>query len=402
MSHPRISARLTGLGLTAIATSVALLTACGGGGGASTSAPTATYQSAYAAGPIAGFGSIVINGVHYDETSASVTDDDGVNHLSSDLKLGMVAEVQAKDFGDTNNVKTATAQSITISRLLRGPVGSVGTDTLVMFGQTVKLTATTVFDDSLSGGLAAIKAGDVVTVYGTLDTTTGIYTATRVEPRPGATYFGLRASVSAIDSVAHTISIGSGPSTTLIDVSNATLPAGLAAGGLVRIKLQTAQVNGKWVAVSVKSGLQAPRDVEHSEIEGTITDFTSTSSFSVDGLPVDAGNATFPDGSTGLAKGVRIEVEGAVVNGVLVATTVKIESERKAQDAGFEVDGMVTAIDTLKSTLVVRGVTISYAGAVTYAAGTVADLALGSRVEIHGALAADGTTMNATRIQFDH
>jgi len=272
MSHPRNPARLTGLGLTAIATSVLLLAACGGGGTASTSAPTATYQSAYAAGPIAGFGSIVINGVHYDETNASVTDDDNVNHLSTDLKLGMVAEVQAQDFGDTNNVKTATAQSITISRLLRGPVGSVGTDTLVMFGQTVKLTATTVFDDSLSGGLAAIKAGDVVTVYGTLDTATGIYTATRVEPQPGAAYFGLRASVTAIDSVAHTISIGSGASATLIDVSTATLPAGgLQAGGLVRIKLQTTQVNGKWVAVSVKSGLQAPRDVEHSEIEGTIT-----------------------------------------------------------------------------------------------------------------------------------
>lgn len=399
MPHSRHLTRLTGFGLTAIAASVALLAACGGGGTASTSAPTATYQSAYAAGPIAGFGSIVINGVHYDETNASVTDDDGVNHLGSDLKLGMVAEVQAKDFGDTNNVKTATAQSITISRLLRGPVGSVGTDTLVMFGQTVKLTATTVFDDSLSGGLAAIKAGDVVTVYGTLDTTTGIYTATRVEPKPGAAYFGLRASVTAYDSVAKTLSIG----TIVIDVSTATLPAaGLQAGSLVRIKLQTAQVNGKWVAVSVKSAMQAPHDVEHSEIEGTITDFTSTSAFSVDGLPVDASKATFPDGSTGLAKGVRIEVEGAVVNGVLVATTVKIESERKAQDAGFEVDGLISAVDTVKSTLVVRGVTISYAGAVTFAAGTVADLMIGARVEIHGALAADGTTMNATRIKFDH
>ena len=398
MPHSRHLTRLTGFGLTAIAASVALLAACGGGGTASTSAPTATYQSAYAAGPIAGFGSIVINGVHYDETNASVTDDDGVNHLGSDLKLGMVAEVQAKDFGDTNNVKTATAQSITISRLLRGPVGSVGTDTLVMFGQTVKLTATTVFDDSLSGGLAAIKAGDVVTVYGTLDTTTGIYTATRVEPKPGAAYFGLRASVTAYDSVAKTLSIG----TAVIDVSTATLPAGLQAGSLVRIKLQTAQVNGKWVAVSVKSAMQAPHDVEHSEIEGTITDFTSTSAFSVDGLPVDASKATFPDGSTGLAKGVRIEVEGAVVNGVLVATTVKIESERKAQDAGFEVDGLISAVDTVKSTLVVRGVTISYAGAVTFAAGTVADLMIGARVEIHGALAADGTTMNATRIKFDH
>jgi hypothetical protein len=251
-----------------------------------------------------------------------------------------------------------------------------------------------VFDESLNGGLAAIKAGDVVRIYGTLDAATGVYTATRIEPQSGAELYGLRASVTAYDSIAKTLSIGS----TLIDVSAASVPDGLKAGSLVRIKLQTSQVNGKWVAASVKTGLFAPQDNEHSEVEGTITDFTSATSFSVDGLPVDASKAS----ATGLAKGVRVEVEGAVVNGVLVATTVKVKTDKDEQDEGFDIDGVITALDSVKSTLVVHGVTVSYANAVTFVDGSATDLKLGAKVEVHGVLAEGGTTMNATQIKLGH
>ena len=400
MSHPCNFTRVTGLGLSAVAASVFLLAACGGGGSTApaSQAKVLKYQRTYAAGRIAGFGSIVINGVHYDETTATVVDEDGATHKSTDLKLGMIAEVQASEFGEVNHVTSATAQNITFSSLIRGPVASKASDTLVVLGQSVKVNATTVFDESLSGGLAAIKAGDVIRVYGTLDAATGAYTATRVEPQSGAELYGLRASVTAYDSVAKTLSIGS----TLIDVSVASVPDGLKAGSLVRVKLQTSQVNGKWVAVSVKTGLFAPQDNEHSEVEGTITDFVSTGSFSVDGLPVDASKASFASGSTGLAKGVRVEVEGAVVNGVLVATTVKIKTDKDEQDEGFDIDGTITAFDTLKSTLVVHGVTVSYANAVTFVDGSAADLKLGAKVEVHGALAEGGTTMSAMQIKFDH
>jgi hypothetical protein len=411
MSHPRKSTRFQGYGLAAVAVSVVLLAACGGGGSTTTpTAQTLQYSRSYAAGPITGFGSIVINGVHYDETNAeaanTITDDDGANHRGTDLKLGMVAEVQAANFGDLNGTKVATANSITISRLMRGPVDSVGANSLVVFGQTVALTATTVFDDTLSGGLVAIKAGALVTIYGTLDTATGVYTATRIEPEGGAAYYGLRASVTAFDAVAHTLTIGS----TVIDVSTASLPAiAIKTGDLVRIKLNTAQVNGKWVAVSVKSGVHVPENVEHSEVEGTITAFTSTTSFSVDGIPVDASNAAFPDGTATLAMGARVEVEGAVTNGVMVATTVKLKSEHKAQMDGNEIDGYVTLVDPVKSTVVVQTknmlhtTTVSYAGTtVVYSGGTVANLIVGAKVEIHGALAADGTTINADQIKFDN
>jgi hypothetical protein len=391
--------RVNGLGLSAIAVSVLLLAACGGGGTATTSSATsAKYSRAYASGRIAGFGSIVINGVHYEETNANVVDEDGATHNSADLKLGMMAEVQASEFGEANNVTTATAQNITFRSLMRGPVQSKAADALVIFGQIVKVTTTTVFDDSLVGGLAAITTGDVVRVYGTLDTVTGVYTATRIEPQSGAELFSLRGSVTAYDSVTKTLSIGSA----LIDVSAVSLPNGIKAGSLVRVKLQTSQINGKWVAVSVKSGLFSPQDNDHSEVEGTISDFASSSSFSVDGLPVDASKASFPDGTAGLVKGARVEVEGAVISGVLVATKVKLKTDKDEQDEGFDIEGAITALDTVKSTLVVHGVTVSFTETIALVGGTIADLKVGAKVEIRGALAPDGTTVIATQITFDH
>lgn len=392
---------VNGACLTAVAASIFVLTACGGGGGSSTTSSTAktvSYQRAYASGRVAGFGSVIINGVHYDETTANVVDDDGVAHASTDLKLGMMAEVQASDFGQTNSVTTATAQSITVKSLMRGPVESSTADSLVIFGQTVKVTATTVFDTSLVGGLAAVKTGDVVKIYGTLDTVSGVYTATRIEPKSGAELFSLRGSVTSYDAISKTLAIGP----TLIDVSAVVLPDGITAGSLVRVKLQVSPVMGKWVAVSVKSGLSTPHDNDHSEVEGTITDFTSASAFSVDGLPVDASKAVFPDGSVNLVKGTRVEVEGAVVSGVLVATKVEIKTDKDEQDQGFDIEGAITALDTLKSTLVVHGVTVNFTGTVTLVGGVIADLIVGAKVEVLGALAADGTAVNATQIKFKH
>ena len=391
MSNPHNLARIASLGLSAVVASVLLLAACGGGGGT-------PAKTSYAAGRITGFGSIVVNGVHYDETSATVVDEDGATHNSTDLKLGMMVQVQASEVGEANNVTTATAQNIEFDSLIRGPVASKAVDTLVVLGQTIKVTSTTVFDESLSGGLAAVKTGDVVRVYGTLDAATGSYTATRIEPQSGAELYRLRGSVTAYDASLKTLTIGAA----VIDVSGAAVPDGLRPGSLVRVKLQTAQVNGKWVAVSVKSGLFAPQDNDHSEVEGTISDFTSTSSFSIDGLPVDASKATFANGVTGLAKGVRVEVEGAIVNGVLVATSVKIKTDKDEQGEGFDVDGAITALDTAKSTFVVHGVKMSYAGTVAFVGGTATDLKLGAKVEVHGSLATDGVTVNATQIKFGH
>ncbi len=370
----------------------AVLAACGGGGGSTTST---AGKTSFAMGRIAGFGSIVVNGVHYDDTGAAVEDEDGDSVSSSDLKLGSVVEVDGGDVDKSGANPTAKADHVKLISLAKGPVESVGATSFVVLGQTIDVTATTVFDDSLSGGLGALMVGSVVKVYGTLDSTTGTYTATRVEPKASATTYSLRGKVSALDATAKTLTIG----TTVIDVSAVTLPAGVAVGSLVRVKLETAQVAGKWVARSVKSADVRPHDSDHAEVEGTVSDFTSSTKFSVDGLAVDATNATFPDGTTGIVLGARVEVEGAVVNGTLVATKVEVKSNAEDAASGFEVDGTISAVDATASTVTIRGVTVKYGTSTTVTNGTLADLIVGAVVEVHGALGADGVTVEAATIK---
>ena len=151
MNHRSV---LNGAAAAAVALSALVLAACGGGGSASST--TSAAPSTFALGRISGFGSIVVNGVHYDESNAIVKDEDGATHNQNELKLGMVVEVQAGEIGESNNRQSATAQDITFSSLIRGPIDSVGADSIVVLGQTVKVGATTVFDESLTGGLTAL------------------------------------------------------------------------------------------------------------------------------------------------------------------------------------------------------------------------------------------------------
>jgi len=177
------------------------------------------------------------------------------------------------------------------------------------------------------------------------------------------------------------------------------VPANLANGALIRVRLQTVQVAGAWVATKIDGMDQRPDDVGEVELEGAITAFTSKTSFSVNGLPVDATNAVFGDGT--LALGVKVEVKGSAVNGVVIATRVSVEDEQEVHDKGFELHGAIVSIDTVAKTFVLREVKVSYAGpGIDYRGGSEAGLAVGVKLEVKGKLSADGTTLQAERISF--
>lgn len=386
MMHPRVT--------VVVATACAVMVACGGGnpsiGGGG--APAATYSS----GRITGFGSIVINKVHYDEKKAIIRDEDGAAHNQDELKLGMVVEVHAGDIGQSNNQQTAAAQNITFSSLVNGPIESIAADKLsvVVLGQTVKVNATTVFDDALAGGAKALAAGMVVRVYGTTDAA-GIGVASRIEPQTGAQSYRLRGSVASYDKSKNRLTIGAA----VIDVSSVSMPE-VRPGSLVRVKLQTTKAaDGSWVATGVKLGLFEPQENDHTEVEGNISDFSSAQGFVVDGLAVDASKAVFEGGANALAKGVRVEVEGAIVNGILVATKVELKSEDKDQQEGFNVDGSISTLSAGGSTFVVHGVTVKVDSSTKFVGDAASDLKAGAHVVVQGTLAADGTTLIAAEIK---
>ena len=398
-NRPHLSTRRLAAGVAQLLCVAALLAACGGGGSDSASSDTAT---AYASGPITGFGSVIVNGVRFDDSSARITDDDDVALGRDELRLGMMAEVQSAGVASDSQGRHGRALSIRIGNEIVGPVSAVNATakTLTALGQIVNVTDNTLFGERISGGLAGIALGTVIQVNGALNVSTGHYTATRIDVKPNAPYFRLRGVIAELDTSAKTFKIGSAL-ISYAGLSTTDVFASLANGLLVRVRLQTTQVDGAWVAARIAGGVRKIENQDEAEIHGLITSFTSVTKFSVNGISVDATNATFPNGQAGVVLGARVEVEGKAVDGVIVARKVELQDEREIHIRGFELHGDITAIDTTLKTFVLRGVTVNYASAVVYKNGSAADLKVGAQVEVRGMLNLDGKTLTAVGIEFE-
>lgn len=376
-----------------------LVAGCGGGGG-----DNMPSGRAFTEGTITGFGSIIVNGIRFDESTAQVSDDNDQLHDKSELKLGMNVEVESSDIDRASN--SAKASHVGFGAAIVGPVSAISTGTtpktLTVLDQIVEISDTTVFDESLTNGLDSIKINDVIEVHALLDTVTGHYLAKRIEPDPAATVFKLRGVVADLDFTAKTFKIG-GALINFAGLAAADLPNNFANGLKVRVRLQTAKnSSGEWVAISIRAGERRVEDQDEAEVRGTITDFTSLASFSVNGLPVDASKAAFPDGTAGIQKGAEVEVEGAIVNGVLVATKVELEDRHRNDDRNLnELHGLISGLSTQAKTFVVRGVTVHYSSATVFQGGAEANLANGKLVEVKGTLSADGTMVEASLIRFE-
>lgn len=377
----------------------ALISACGGGGDSSAGAPTES-ATAFVEGPISGFGSIIVNGVRYDDSVAAVLDDDDVSHGRDALKLGMMVAIDATAVDRTAG--SGQALRIRFGSEIVGPVESVdvAAGTLRLLGQTVRITATTVFDDSLGGGLAALAIGRVLEVHALFDAASGQYIATRIEDDDDARRYRLRGSVANLDTAARSFNLG-GALISYAALAPADVPAGLANGQRVRVQLQTTPVAGQWVAVALRSGQRKLQDRDEAELQGTVTAFTSTAAFEVNGVPVNAASARFPDGSAGVVLGAQVEVEGHMQGGVLVAHEVEIESRHAGERDGFELHGAISALDSGSQTFMLRGVRVSYAGNPVYEDGSAAQLANGRQVEVKGQLSSDRSVLQARKIDFE-
>ena len=389
--------------LAQAAATTLLLAGCGGGGDASGpstggTGTTAPAASSFSAGTITGFGSVIVNGVRFDDSRAAVTDDDGNAATSASLKLGMSAEVHGGKITDDGVSQKAEASAIRFGAALIGPVDSVdaAAKSLVVLGQTVLVLDTTVIDTRLAGGFAGIVAGALLEIHATLDVQSGVYTATRLEPTLAAAGYKIRGVVANLDTTAKTFKIG----TALISYAGViTVPADLANGLLLKVRLQTTPVAGAWVATRLGDARPRVEDADEAHLKGTITAFTSSAAFSVNGIPVDASHAAFPSGTAGIVLGARVEVKGTSSNGAIIATRVSTETHAEEHAEGFELHGAITAIDATAKTFVLRGTTVNFASpTVEFRHGNAASLAVGVQLEVRGLLSADGTTLTATRI----
>lgn len=374
---------------------LAFVASCGGVDSGGTGA-----SSAY--GAINGLGSIIVNGVRFDESTAILIDEDGQPVGHDRLRLGVMTSVEGSGIVASANDRRATAQQVRVFSELVGPIGTIDalTQTIQVLEQTVRITPATVFGDGLPAGLASLQSGMVVEVFARADSATGRYGATRIELRPAAMSYVVRGKVDSVNAQARMFTIGA----LVVDFAQVSVAdaANVVVGDTVRVRLQASPaVAPVRRAVSVSSGQRSIADAEEASIEGRISAFQSPQRFSIDGVSVDATAARFPDGVGAIQLGARVSVEGSASGGVVYAKEVHVEGDEDESNSEFEVHGTVEAVDPVAKVLTVRGIAVDFSGAVTFENGTANDLRVGRSIEVEGVLQPDGVGLIARKISFE-
>lgn len=387
------------VGLPLAAGLSAILVACGGGGGGDIAGVgtggTGTISSTVSVGSISGFGSIIVSGVRFDDTTATVTDEEGAVRSRNDLKLGMVTTISGTaDFV----ARTGVATAIRFGSDVLGPITSVdlANSRLVVLGATISVKNTTVFADGL-GGLAALQPGDLVEVYGFYSAASRSYTATRIERKTGATRYSLRGPIESLDSTNQRFTLAG------VLVSYAGVPAasrpGLANDLIVRASASTGPSGGLWRVESLGDAPRSTLADGEAKIEGEIGTMLSATRFVVDGVTVDAASATL-NGTP--AVGRRVEAEGRARGGVLIAKEVEVSDDNATDNEALEITALITDFDPLTLRFRLRGqlVDASLPG-VLYEGGTAANLANDRKIELKGYFDAVSGAVMARKIHFE-
>jgi len=347
-------------------TSLLVLAAASGCGGSSGSSDAQTPPPPQtggisgigsAIGPISTFGSVVVNGVHYD-TSDSTFTIDGTSVTESDLKVGQVVVVQGTISDD---LASGIADTVTTDDNVTGPVDSIdlALSQLVVMGQLVLVNAETSFDDNISpASLEGLVAGDIVEVSGFF-TSGGDTEATRIEKKPAGTQLEVHGIVSGQNATNFMFAING----LQVDYSSATLndfPSNqISDGDFVEAKGNSIGVGGELVAdiVELESTGINGNEGDHVEVEGLITRFVSETDFDVAGIPVTTNGATVFVGGVAadLGLNVKVEVEGELdASNVLVADKVDIRRGKVVRSVA-----VVDSVDAANNSLVMLGITFT-------------------------------------------
>ncbi len=343
----------------AFATLAGIMTvSCGGGGGGGSGevASGGIGGTGISTGTISGFGSIFVNGVELDISSAAITVDD-TPALEGNLKLGMVviATVNLNSDG-----MTGTAISVAADDDLEGPIDDAPlpdvnglSKIFTSLGTTVIVDKNdTVFDDTFAGfDFDTIAQGDVVEVRGFFDENDALR-AEYIEKK-GVSAPGVPLEVEVKGTISQ-LSSPNAPGTFAVrgltvsfdantDLSD--LPGGLANDLFVEVKgTLPLQPDGSLLADEIElEGIDD--DVENVSVHGIVTNFNGLGDFVVNSgvgpVRIDASGATLVPTGLFVADGAEVEVEGSIVGGVLQALEVE------ARGGEIKIEAPVFAVNNI-------------------------------------------------------
>lgn len=329
------------------------LVACGGGSEDAITLDEIGTASVTAVGQIDGFGSVIVNGVHYDTDDAVIiVNGEEVDEL--ELKVGYLVEVSGEiDLESGRGI----ALRIEYSAEVEGPISDIdaAAGTITVFGQTILINDDTVLDDAIDDDLlAGLDAGVSIEVSGFRNADGAIVAAhVEVELEAEIGDFQLAGVVSDINLENSTLRINGQE----VDISGLGALGDEISEGM-RIVVR-GSIEGDVLVVDediVEDDFTVSMDTDADvELEGIITDVISDLSFALGDVRVRVAEATaFEFGDLGdVREGLLVEVEGRFDDdGVLLADEVQFHPSQE-----IELEGEVQAIDPQAATFALRELT---------------------------------------------
>ncbi|MCA6058944.1 hypothetical protein HUF18_04090 [Thalassolituus sp. ST750PaO-4] len=319
-----------------------LVTACGG---SSSSAKENGKQ--VTRGVIDGFGSVIVNGVHFNSDRTQFTVDDRAG-IQADLRVGQVVTI----VGNHNGAEGVAAEII-YDVSVEGTVTAIdsASGTLTVLGQTVVTDAMTIFEGL---DLATLTVGQRVEVSGYSAGEGRIIASFIAADDADQSPEELTGVVAGFDSSAQTFLIGSQlisyASVATLDLDGATLSDGM------QVEVEGTLDGDVLVASEIEAEDSDFEEDTELEMSGAVTAVDADNNqFVLNGMTVRFDSETeFDDGDqSALQAGVMVEVEGVVgTDGVLLAEEIEFEEAPE-----IELEGVVQA--TTENTLTVMGITIN-------------------------------------------
>ncbi len=337
----------------------AMLTACGGDGGADVN--LGDSSDVVSSGVITQFGSVYVNGVRYDTSSTQViSGEDGSvifenptdnDQLRQFLALGQVVTVRGSSNDDGSN---GVALAVIIDHELVGPIASVSAadHSFVVLGQTVSVTPDTIIDDSIIEAIIGrdltddVRFADIEQAAGQALTLAQLLNDTMVLEINGfPSHNGLEA-------------------TRIEDLNNRDRSNGNAGG-------------------DIESG--------EAEVKGVVTNLGSNQ-FEINGLTVSYDDSDLDSedfSSAGLTTGQFVEVKGNILTSSNIdATRIKLEDDLfdgsvpDSDNSRIEVEGGISEVSSdaqgSGGSIIINGVAIPV--------DDISQFSEGQRVEIKGSL----------------
>jgi hypothetical protein len=334
----RRTSRLGLRSLTAAALVAMVLAACGGGGDGG----VGTNGTGITMGTVNGFGSVIVDGVRFDDSKALVqveTSAAGDSYLPAEVKLGQRTRIEYSGTADDTVSSKGVASRVEVDPSIIGIVTGKGLTTtrFTVLGQTVDVNATvgpvpvTVFEGYLNG-FDDIVPGDWVEVHALRSGSgaSATFQATRVEKLKAASTFVRVSGIVGTDLQTGStktfriggLTVGYGAATVL------PAAASLASGAAVVV---FAPVVGDPNAVTLaasKVRVHATTTVSTSDdiyVGGLVSGFVAGSRMVVDGVDVNLASAPVVSGT--VVDGVYVRVKGRyTATGEFRATTVQVRN----------------------------------------------------------------------------